>query len=146
MPSPSQEVPLGRLQPISPRSCSQCKTAFRPHPRLRERQRTCGRENCRRQHRARYQRKYRQANPQLEVDARAKTKASRPPDFWKAFRENHEASSARNRRMTLIRMRLLRQGLQRKLDIVQVLVPPGLFQRFETFATEHRSLLLSLVA
>jgi hypothetical protein len=35
---------------------------------------------------------------------------------------------------------LAQAGLQRQLDIVQVLDPPGYFDRFEGFAMSHRSL------
>ena len=121
--------------------CIRCKRSFRPHPRLKNRQKTCGLDACRRKHRACYQRRYRQDNPDVEKESRQKIKEGRPVNFWKTYRRTHLKSSERNRNLTKLRMRLKRSGLQRKLDIVQVIDPPGYFDQFCKFATSHRSLL-----
>jgi hypothetical protein len=108
---------------------------------LKLRQKTCGSSACRLKHRARYQRRYRRQNPELEKECREKVKDRRGPGFWKHYRRNHPSATDRNRLLSKLRKRLLRAGLQRKLDIVQVFDPPGYFDLFQQFATSHRSLL-----
>jgi len=39
-----------------------------------------------------------------------------------------------------------RLGLQRKLDILQFVEPTGYFERFNEFATYHRSSILEMIA
>lgn len=121
--------------------CLECKKIFRPHVRLKARQKTCASRECRRRLRANYQRKYREKDPELEREYREKRKLGQGPDFWKSYRRDHPSSTERNRVQSRLRARLLRQGLQRKLDIVQVIDPPGLFDRYHAFAMRHRSLI-----
>lgn len=124
--------------------CLNCKKVFRPNARLKIRQKTCGRPECRRDHRAAYQRRYRKENPELEREYREKRRQWLSPDFWKNYRQAHPESTKRNRTQSKLRARLKREGLQRKLDIVQVIDPPGIFDRYCEFATRHRSLIEEL--
>jgi len=139
MSAPPREVAggFGRLRT----RCSECKKFFRPHVRLKDRQQTCAEAACRRRMRARYQKKYRELNPNLEREYGEKRKQNLTPDFWKQYRRSHPASTKRNRDSSRLRARLKREGLQRKLDIVQVIDPPGLFDSFHGFATRHRWLI-----
>lgn len=121
--------------------CLECKKFFRPHPRLSARQKTCGKRACLLLHRARYRKQYRQRNNEAEQDSQEKTKLSRIPGFWKRYRKSHPQSSERNRAQTRLRKQLQQLGLQRQLDIMQVIDPPGYFDLFQGFATSHRSLL-----
>ena len=142
MPDP-REVRIGR-RPAAPglqRHCDSCRALFRPHPRLGARQKTCGKDACRKSHRAAFRRGYRKQNQQAEQDIRVKRKAGRPPDFWKNYRLNHPHSTARNRAFSRLRKKLARAGLQRQLDIVQLIVLPGKMDQVTRFATSHRSLL-----
>jgi hypothetical protein len=100
--------------------CSECKKAFRPHPRLKARQLTCTQLACRSAHRARYRRKYRRGNQEGEADSQSKVKSNRTPGFWKNYRAINPQSSDRNRVQTRLRKQLKQAGLQRQLDIVQV--------------------------
>ena len=121
--------------------CLECKKLFLSHPRLKGRQKTCTESACQRAYRARYRRQYRRENFQAEKDCQEKVKSWRPPGFWKSYRQSHPKSSDRNRAQTRLRKKLGREGLQRQLDIVQVIDPPGYFALFEGFATSHRSLI-----
>jgi len=121
--------------------CSECKKSFSPSPRLNARQKTCGEKACQLKHRARYRRSYRKNDPSSEKEYREKVKASRPPGFWKKYRRDHPKSTDRNRLNSMLRGRLRRAGLQRQLDIAQVIDPPGHFDRFHEFAMTHQSLL-----
>lgn len=121
--------------------CIECKKSFRPSPRLKSRQRTCTERACQLSYRARYRRQYRRENFGAEEEYREKTKSNRSPDFWKKYRQDHSRSSERNRLNAKLRKRLRRTGLQRQLDIVQVIDPSGYFDLFHGFATSHRSLL-----
>ena len=123
--------------------CCECKKYFRPHPRLKARQKTCMEHSCQRAYRARYRKQYRRKNIEGEQDSQAKAKESRQPDYWKCYRKSHSESSERNRAQTRLRKQLRQIGLQRQLDIVQVIGPTGYFDLFHGFATSHRSLLES---
>lgn len=128
---------------LKPRAshCSECKKSFRPHPRLKVRQKTCTLKACQLKYRARYRKRYRGENPEPDREYREKAKANRPAHFWKNYRKSHLQSSERNRLNAKLRKKLKRAGLQRQLDIVQVNDPLGYFDLFLGFATSHRSLL-----
>ncbi len=121
--------------------CSECKKRFRPNPRVKSRQKTCGDAACVREHRARYRRQYREDNPGPDKEYRDKTKPARGANFWKNYRKAHPQSTERNRAHAKLRAALSRAGLQRQLDIVQVIDQPKLFELHQGFATSHRSLL-----
>jgi hypothetical protein len=140
MPAPERVVLGSRA--CSPWSrCLECNKKYSPSPRLKLRQKTCGELLCRRKHRARYRRRYRSQNPEVEQESRKKIQTNRPNGFWKNYRKEHSSSTERNRKLTKLRKRLARSGLQRQLDIVQVVDPPGYFDLFRGFATSHRSLI-----
>jgi hypothetical protein len=139
MSDPTTTAPRG-LKPLRVR-CSHCKSWFCPSPRLKQRQKTCGKAICQRAYRASYRRQYRRKNPGPDREYEVKATTSRPKIFWKNYRKEHPASTQRNRDAARLRKRLLRAGLQRQLDIVQVIDPPGYFDDFHRFATSHRSLL-----
>jgi hypothetical protein len=141
---PRREVSGILLRPRS--RCSECKKTFRPNARLRERQKTCVESVCQHKHRARYRKKYRKGNPGPEKEYRDKALALRPAGSWKNYRESHPRSSERNRLNTRLRKQLKSAGLQRQLDIVQVLDPAGHFELFVGFATSRRSLLEACLA
>jgi len=123
--------------------CSECKKSFRPHPRLKSRQKTCGQKVCQLKQRARYRRSYRLEHPGPDKEYADKAKTNRPKNYWKNYRKNNPKAMERNRLNTRLRKRLSRAGLQRQLDIVQVFDPPGFFDLFQQFATSHRSLIKS---
>lgn len=123
------------------RQCVSCHERFSPHPRLGSRQKTCGKERCLKAHRAAYRRRYRSEDPKAEQDIRQKQKDSRPPDFWKNYRGDHPLSTARNRANSRLRKQLAKDGLQRQLDIVQLIDPPEKLDQLVGFAMSHRSLL-----
>jgi hypothetical protein len=123
------------------RKCRVCRRQFVPHPRLGNRQQTCGSEKCRRVHRASYRRKYRSINSEAESGYEAKRKAARPKDYWKQYRDRHLESTTRNRAQSRLRKQLRRAGLQRQLDIVQLIDPIEKLETVVRFATSHRSLL-----
>lgn len=121
--------------------CSECRCSFRPHPRLKLRQKTCGKKSCQLRLRARQRRKYRRENPEAEKDCRDKCRESRGSGYWKRYRLNHPQATERNRLASRLRARLRRAGLQRQLDIAQVTDPPGYFALYLGFATSNRSLI-----
>jgi hypothetical protein len=92
-------------------------------------------------YRAGYRRKYRIKNPHAEQGYAQKQKDHRSTDFWKKYRENHPVYTDRNRSQTRLRKKLKKAGLQRQLDIVQLVDPPSKLATLVEFATSHRSLL-----
>lgn len=135
------ELPLPGILHPKRACCSECKQTFLPHPRLKLRQKTCTLRACQLKHRARYRKRYRGENPGTEKEYRDKVKANRPASFWKQYRKKNPQSSERNRLNAGLRKKLVRAGLQRQLDLVQVLDSPGYFELFVGFATSHRSIL-----
>ena len=133
----SEDVP-GRLRAGC---CSVCKKSFRPHPRLGSRQKTCRESKCQLSYRAQYRRSYRKSNRQAEEDCQAKQRAARGSLFWKAYREAHPESTERNRANGRLRKGLKKAGLQRQLDIVQLIDPIENLNAVVEFATSHQSLL-----
>mgnify|MGYP001597113402 FL=1 len=125
--------------------CPYCLNHFKPSFRLKGRQKTCGAEACRRRHRSRYQRRWRKINSSVEAEYQAKRKLNREKDFWKGFRRTHPEYEKRNRYFARLRKGLRREGLQRKLDIVQVVESPNKLVGFAEFATRHRSFILEFV-
>jgi len=121
--------------------CVCCKKSFKPNPRLGQRQKTCGDSKCRLFQRARYRRRYRDDNSEAEAGYRNKQKEFREPGFWKAYRETHPESTERNRANSRLRKKLKKAGLQRQLDIAQLVDPPGNLEAVVEFATSHQSLL-----
>jgi hypothetical protein len=126
--------------------CSYCKNKFTPNVRLRERQKTCGLEICRRAPRSLVQRRWRKINYAIEVEYQTKRREFREKNFWKEFRKSHPESTIRNRILTKVWKSLRREGLQRRLDILQVVEDAGKIISFSEFATRHRSTLLECVS
>ena len=125
----------------SHRSCVSCKSHFIPHLRLGIRQKTCGKDPCRRKQRAEYRKKYRRENPKIDREYELKRRSARSPDYWKSYRQKNSAYSDRNRAQAKLRNHLAKVGLQRQLDIVQLVDPPEKLASVVGFATSHRSLL-----
>lgn len=117
--------------------CPYCHKSFKPHVRLKARQQTCGEAVCRREHRRRYQKKYRKLNPGCEK--------KRDPAYYRMWRSRNPKYVFRNRFFTALRKRMQRLGLQRKLDILQFIEPSGYFERYSQFATYHRSSILEFL-
>ena len=122
--------------------CPYCKDAFKAHHRLKERQKTCGKLACKKQHRKYYQRKYRKLNKESELEYQLKRKQKLPKNFWKVWRSKNQKYVLRNRARSNLRKKLLKHGLQRKLDIVQVTESKEYFSNFCEFATRHRCLVM----
>jgi hypothetical protein len=91
--------------------------------------------------RAKYRRRYRKANPEAEKGYSDKQRESRGGRYWKAYREMHPDTTLRNRANGRLRKRLKKAGLQRQLDIVQLIDPIEKLDAVVGFATSHRSLL-----
>lgn len=121
--------------------CQCCKNYFKPSPRLGGRQKTCGNRVCRKKHRSFYQRRWRKLNKVIDLEYESKRKGGRPKDFWKKYRKHHPEYEMRNRFLTKLRKRLKKEGLQRKLDIVQAIEMPNKLIDFSEFATRHRSII-----
>lgn len=121
--------------------CTVCKVSFVPNPRLGGRQKTCGKAECRRAAHAKYRRGYRKVNRDVEAEYQEKQRLSRQDGFWLRYREAHPESTERNRANSRLRKKLQKEGLQRQLDIVQLIDPIEKLDAVVRFATSHRSLL-----
>jgi len=101
--------------------CCVCKKRYTAHVRVGPRQKTCGRQLCKKAHRAHYQARWRRKNAEAENDIRQKRIQVHGKDYWKNWRAGHSEYVDKNRKASRKRMRALRKCLQRKRDIRQVL-------------------------
>jgi hypothetical protein len=112
---------------------------------LGSRQKTCGSKACQLAHRSLYRKNYRTQNLEAELGYQQKQRETRGPDYWKNYRKAHPEYRARNRAGARLRKELLKVGLQRQLDIVQLVDPPEKLGVVVEFVTSHRSLLKECV-
>lgn len=104
--------------------------------RLGDRQKTCGKDCCKKAHRARYRRQYRKTNAEIEKEYGSK----RSVGYWREYRSGHPEYVRRNRLRSRIAQRARRLGLQRQLDILEVVEFPEKIADVVEFATSTRSL------
>jgi len=135
------DLPIRRVDQRLQRHCDECNSRFTAHPRLGKRQKTCGANACKRAHRASYRRHYRRVNSESEQGYIDKIKSNRSKDYWKNYRTQHPVYAARNRANSRLKKALKRAGLQRQLDIVQLVDPIENLDKLVVFATSTRSLL-----
>lgn len=142
---PEIEIVLAPMTELSTRQsvggershrCSICLDKIRTNPRLGDRQKTCGKTCCKKAHRAQYRREYRRANADAEKEYRSK----RGADYWREYRSSHPEYVRRNRLRSRIAQRVRRSGLQRQLDILELVEFPDKISVVVEFATSTRSL------
>ncbi len=117
------------------RCCVWCPTEFIPNPRLKERQKTCGSEDCKRRQNLLDQRRWKRRWPidyRQEQDDWRKRQKEENKEYWKDWRAGHPEYVVRNRILTRARKALSRHkpGLQRKLDILQPFEKQVKFRRY----------------
>jgi hypothetical protein len=80
------------------RRCPFCRRWFHPHPRLKQRQRTCGRPNCRRQLKRKSNQHWRTENADYfrGVYALQKEKYGTRSDYRRRYRQQHPDYVRRN--------------------------------------------------
>lgn len=133
----SQSKGERRLEAGNLRSCPWCRKDYRPSFRLKERQKTCGDELCRKIHKREFLRQWRNKNPEVVVGYQ-QDYGKKPQGFWPKYRDAHPKQTERNREQSKLRARLKRQGLQRNLDIAQAVETPIKAEAFVEFAKIHR--------
>ncbi len=117
------------------RRCIWCGCEFIFNPKLKERQKTCGSEECKRRQNLLAQRRWKRRNPivyrQGQDDWRKRQKEENK-GYWKDWRGRHSEYVVRNRVLTRLRRSLFRRktGLQRKLDILQPFEKQVKFRRY----------------
>jgi hypothetical protein len=121
----------------SERRCCCCGKSFKPHVRLKNRQKTCGHSQCKAKRRHQTLQTWRRINPGYQK------KRYYPDGFWKEYRKKNLLSSERNWQQAKLRARLKRKSLQRNLDILQAAESPKQSKAFTGFATLHRSPILN---
>lgn len=101
------------------RRCRWCPKWFIADMRLKERQKSCGSPECKRQqklesHRC-WKRREREAYRQNQRDWQ-----KNHPTYWKEYREKKPAYVGRNRVQSRLRKSFLKTGLQKRIDILEV--------------------------
>jgi hypothetical protein len=101
------------------RSCEVCRAEFDVNPRLGDRQRLCGADDCRKAYLRVHRRIYRHQNIEAERSYQQKQKDSRPKDYWRKYRDSHAEYREREKTNAKLRKRRNSLGSQRQLDIFQ---------------------------
>lgn len=80
------------------RRCPFCRRWYHPHPRLKQRQKTCGRPECRRQQKQKSNQQWRAKNPDYFCDtyAHQKEKYGTRADYMRLYRQQHPDYVRRN--------------------------------------------------
>jgi len=73
------------------RRCPFCRRWFHPHPRLKQRQKTCGRPECRQKQKRRFNQQWRAKNPDYSRGSypRQKAKYGTRADHKRRYRQHH---------------------------------------------------------
>lgn len=121
------------------RSCLFCSRKYVPHPRLGERQKTCGNPDCKKKQNQLCQKLWKSQNRDA-CRENQKNWSQASPGYWQTYRANHPVYTERNRRQTALRKQMLGLGLQRKLDILEVSITTCDLWNLRRFAKETRSL------
>ena len=81
------------------RRCPFCRRWFHPHPRLKQRQKTCGRPDCRHKHKQKSNQEWRTENPDYfrGVYALQKEKYGTRFDYRRCYRQQHPRLRAAQR-------------------------------------------------
>jgi hypothetical protein len=80
------------------RRCPFCRRWFHPHLRLKQRQKTCGRLECRRQQKQKFNQQWRMENPDYfrGVYPQQKEKYGTRADYMRRYRQQHPDYVRRN--------------------------------------------------
>jgi hypothetical protein len=80
------------------RRCPFCRRWYHPHPRLKQRQETCGRPECRRRQKQKSNQQWRAKNPDYFRDtyAHQKEKYGTRADYMRLYRQQHPDYVRRN--------------------------------------------------
>jgi hypothetical protein len=83
---------------LSRRRCPFCRRWFHPHPRLKQRQRTCGRADCRRKQKRKFNQQWRTEHPDYSRGAYPlqKEKYGTRSDYKRRYRQQHPDYVQRN--------------------------------------------------
>ena len=94
------------------RRCPFCRRWFHPHPRLKQRQVTCGRPECRRQQKRKANLQWRTKNPDYFGGAylQQKAKYGTRAEYMRHYRQQHPDYVRRNAAFVRKRRQQLRQA------------------------------------
>jgi hypothetical protein len=127
------------MRRLGRRRCVWCSAWFGPNHRLKDRQKSCGADDCKRKQKQLSQRRWqRRAGEDYRKDQRDWRKDH--ADYWKTYRDDHPAYAERNRIQSKIRWRLSRQTLQNRIDILEVTEKTMEFWDLPHFAKRPRSI------
>ena len=127
------------------KKCLWCSQYFHPHPRLGDRQQSCGSQDCKREQKRFSQRNWQQKERDDYRQAQKDWRAKRP-DYWQTYRKEHPAYKKRNRIQSKIRWQFAHKTLQKRIDILEVPEKQMEYWHLTLFAKRPRSLVPLLAA
>lgn len=127
------------------RRCTWCPVWFVPSPRLKDRQRSCGRSDCKRRQKLFSHGRWKQRERELYRQGQRDWRTAHP-GYWKTYRETHLIYVQRNRLQSRVRWSLAQQTLQKRIDILELTEITPEYWNFPRFAKQPRSLFPLLFA
>ena len=131
---------LGKRCPelVEGRKCYWCPVLFFPKHQLKERQRSCGSDNCKRKQNLFCQKNWKNKNREVYFENQKDWRKDHP-DYWRNYRKKNPKYVRENRDQSRIR-KALKSGLQKKLDILEVTEKTMEYWNLPRFAKQTRSL------
>lgn len=125
--------------------CPWCRESFRPHPRLGERQKCCGKPDCLLKQKRVSHALWKLKNQDIYLVGQEDWRAQNS-GYWKTYRLAHPEYAEKNRQQTRQRKAHLKAqtGLQKRIDILQPIENYGFFWSACGFAKENQSYPASL--
>lgn len=125
---------------LSLRCCHWCSESFRPHPRLANRQKCCGSADCRKKQKSFCQARWKSKNKLCSLENQQNWRKANP-SYWRDYRDSHPDYTSKNREQTRLRKKLslVKTGLQRRIDVLQLPVNQGFLWDVPRFAKCPRS-------
>lgn len=142
---PSSNVKRPSVMKRRKKQCPWCPKTFIPHPRLGDRQITCGSEECKHQQKLFDHRRWKRKNRYDYLKGLQDWRENHR-HYWKSYRLDHPAYTANNRTQTRLRKPLSKLGLQKRIDILQVTEKQMEFWQLPQFAKQPRSIFPLLYA
>lgn len=128
--------------------CLWCEKIFISHPRQQDRQKACFDPKCQNQQKQFSHKIWKQKNLKT-FKKNQKDWQKDHPGYWRAYRASHPEYTDRNRKQSRIHKSFVKNGLQKRIDILQLSKKQrklGKFWSLPRFAKHPRSLIPLLFA
>lgn len=125
--------------------CPWCLQVFSSHPRLKDRQKSCGSPDCKHKQKILSHKHWQQKESKIYQQNQKDWRRAHP-NYWKNYRQTHPKYTERNRIQSFIRKSFLKSSLQKRIDILQLMEKQIQFWNVCRFVKYPRSMIPLLYA